>query len=182
MAREFGGSCQREDSFNEHLMPAVTRVAQIVSSIPDKARFKAPTSLTSQYPFYLVSSFLCVHVFWCMHFCFHKFLLRWWTGLCPIVNFLAVWHQDRISNMRYSSHQTFLLLSLFVYSSPDYYSLFFKQITIQLLSLAEERNMNLLFKGAILDKRDMDGTLLFVGEIFSRICRRGSVGNYYNLS
>ena len=70
----------------------------------------------------------------------------------------------------------------FVYSSPDYYSLFFKQTTIQLLSLAEERNVNLLFKGAILDKRDMDGTLLFVGEIFSRICRRGSVGNYYNLS
>ena len=63
MAREFGGSCQREDSFNEHLMPAVTRVAQIVSSIPDKARFKASTSLTSQYPFYLVSSILCVHVF-----------------------------------------------------------------------------------------------------------------------
>ncbi|XP_060670509.1 uncharacterized protein LOC107418195 isoform X2 [Ziziphus jujuba] len=55
-------------------------------------------------------------------------------------------------------------------------SLFFKQITIQLLSLAEERNMNLLNKGAISDKNDMDGTLLlFVGEIFARICRRGSV-------
>lgn len=42
--------------------------------------------------------------------------------------------------------------------------------------------MNLLQKGAISNKSDMDGTLLFVGEIFARICRRGAVGNYYNLS
>lgn len=76
MAREFCGSCQREDSFYEHLKPAVTRVAQIVASIPDKARSRAPTSLTSQYPFYLISSILCVHVFWLLHFCFNKFLLR----------------------------------------------------------------------------------------------------------
>lgn len=73
----------------------------------------------------------------------------------------------------------FLLLPLFVYSSSDSFSMFFKQITIQLLSLAEEKNMNLLYnKGATFNKRDMDDTLVFVGEIFSRICRRGSVGSY----
>ncbi|KAM1739702.1 hypothetical protein ACFX11_015379 [Malus domestica] len=99
VAREFGGSCQSEDYINENLKPAVSRVAQIVASIPDKAQLRAPTSL--------------------------------------------------------SSH------------------LFFKQVTVQLLSLAEERNTNLL-DGAFL-KSDMNGTLLFAGETFSRICRRGSV-------
>nr|XP_048330054.1 uncharacterized protein LOC125422429 isoform X1 [Ziziphus jujuba var. spinosa] len=101
MAKEFGGSGHSENSSREYFKPALSRVAQIVTSVPDKARLRAPASL--------------------------------------------------------SSH------------------LFFKQITIQLLSLAEESNMNLLNKGAISDKNDMDGTLLFVGEIFARICRRGSV-------
>ncbi|PQM37274.1 telomere length regulation protein TEL2 homolog [Prunus yedoensis var. nudiflora] len=100
MAREFSSSSHSEDYINENLKPAVSRVAQIVASIPDKAQLRAPTSLSS-------------------HF-------------------------------------------------------FFKQVTIQLLSLAEERNMNLLEEGVCL-KSDMNGTLQFVGEIFSRVCRRGSV-------
>ncbi|KAL6279978.1 hypothetical protein ACE6H2_016859 [Prunus campanulata] len=58
-------------------------------------------------------------------------------------------------------------------------SCIFKQVTMQLLSPAEERNMNLLEEGACL-KSGMNGTLLFVGEIFSRVCRRGSAGNRYN--
>lgn len=59
------------------------------------------------------------------------------------------------------------------------YSSFFKQITIQLLSLAEEKNLNFSNGGATVHKRDVDGTFLFVGETFSRICRRGSVGKSY---
>ncbi|XP_062029874.1 uncharacterized protein LOC133745771 [Rosa rugosa] len=98
MAREFGGSFQSEDYTNENLMSTVSRVAQIVASIPDKAQLRAPTSL--------------------------------------------------------SAH------------------LFFKQVTIQLLSLAEEGNMEILDGFC---ESDMNGTLLFVGETFSRICRRGSV-------
>ncbi|PRQ24941.1 hypothetical protein RchiOBHm_Chr6g0278011 [Rosa chinensis] len=47
-------------------------------------------------------------------------------------------------------------------------------ITVQLLSLAEEGNMELLDEGAF-RKSDMQGTLLFVGETFSRISRLGSV-------
>ncbi|PON45632.1 hypothetical protein PanWU01x14_257430 [Parasponia andersonii] len=100
MAREFGSSCQTEDSGDEHFKTTVSMVAQVVSSIPDKAQMGAPVSL--------------------------------------------------------SSH------------------LFFRQITIQLLSLAEERNLNLVNGGAIFNKSEMDSTFLFVGEIFSRICRRGS--------
>lgn len=42
--------------------------------------------------------------------------------------------------------------------------------------------MNPIEAGAILKGRDGDDTLLFVGEIFSRICRRGSVGNGCTLS
>ncbi|XP_050377869.1 LOW QUALITY PROTEIN: uncharacterized protein LOC126795088 [Argentina anserina] len=94
MAREFGGSFQSEGS----LKSTVSRVAQIVASVPDRAQLRAPTSL--------------------------------------------------------SSH------------------LFFKKITIQLLSLAEEGNMEML---GVFCNSDMNGTLLFVGETFSRICRRGSV-------
>lgn len=90
MAREFGGYCQREDSFNEHLKPTLIRVAQIVASIPDKARSRAPTSLASQYPFCLS------HVVYLVGSCgllyFHKFLLRWWMEFYSVVNILAVWH------------------------------------------------------------------------------------------
>lgn len=51
MAREFSSSSHSEDYINENLKPAVSRVAQIVASIPDKAQLRAPTSLSSQYPF-----------------------------------------------------------------------------------------------------------------------------------
>ncbi|KAG6683870.1 hypothetical protein I3843_12G034800 [Carya illinoinensis] len=97
MAREF---CQSEDSISERTKPSVATLAQIVASIPDKARLRAPVSL--------------------------------------------------------SSH------------------LFFKQITIQLLSLAEKRDEKVLDKVDFSNKSDMDDALQFVGETFSRICRRGS--------
>ncbi|XWS51359.1 hypothetical protein CRYUN_Cryun12cG0170100 [Craigia yunnanensis] len=93
MAIEFAVSPQSEDTINESLKSAVSRVAQIVTSIPDKARLKAPPLL--------------------------------------------------------SSH------------------LFFKQISIQLLTGMVERL-------AISNKSDMVVNFLFVGEIYSRICRRGS--------
>ena len=64
-----------------------------------------------------------------------------------------------------------------VYSSQEYLSFFFKQIAIQLLAGVEEKSMKLHDEAASLDKNDMDGTFLFVGETFARICRRGSVGN-----
>lgn len=64
MAREFGGYCQREDSFNEHLKLTLIRVAQIVASIPDKARSRAPTSLASQYPFFFISCGLFSRIVW----------------------------------------------------------------------------------------------------------------------
>lgn len=97
MAREF---CKSEDCIGEWSKPTVARLAQIVASVPDKARLRAPISL--------------------------------------------------------SSHS------------------FFKQITVQLLSLAEEREENPSDKKTIFNKSDMGGALLFVGETFSRICRRGS--------
>lgn len=54
--------------------------------------------------------------------------------------------------------------------------MFFKQVVVQLLSLAEEREMVLL-DNVGMDKMDQNGTMFFVGEMFSRICRRGSTGN-----
>ena len=36
--------------------------------------------------------------------------------------------------------------------------------------------MKLHDEATSLDKHDMDGTFLFVGETFARICRRGFVG------
>jgi telomere length regulation protein len=55
--------------------------------------------------------------------------------------------------------------------------LFFKQIAIQLLLLAEERDDNILDRETFFNKSEMGDVLLFVGETFSRICRRGSAGN-----
>ncbi|RDX87738.1 Telomere length regulation protein TEL2-like protein, partial [Mucuna pruriens] len=99
LAREFGGSSKLESVTNERIKLDASRVAQIVASIPDKARMNSTTSLSS-------------HVF-------------------------------------------------------------FKQIVVQLLSLAEEREM-VLPDNVDMDEMDKNGALVFVGEMFSRICRRGS--------
>ncbi|KAJ9163853.1 hypothetical protein P3X46_023481 [Hevea brasiliensis] len=98
MAREFGSAHQSSDFTSAQLKPVLSRVAQIVASIPDKARPKASTSLSS-------------------HF-------------------------------------------------------FFKHITLQLLDEVQERVKNLP-KEAIFNESGSDVTMLFVGETFSRICRRG---------
>ncbi|MCI00457.1 telomere length regulation protein TEL2-like, partial [Trifolium medium] len=94
IAREFGSPSKSKGFTDEWMKPNVSRIAQIVASIPDKARMNSPTSLSSQ------------------------------------------------------------------------------QIIVQLLSLEEERE-------AIdtSDEIDKNGALLFIGETFSRICRRGSAGN-----
>ncbi|KAL1363769.1 hypothetical protein HN51_011952 [Arachis hypogaea] len=99
LAREFGDPSKSKGFTNERIRPAVSRVAQIVASIPDKARMNTLTLLSS-------------HVF-------------------------------------------------------------FKQIIAQLLSLAEERDTSLLENVDALDEMDKNGALLFVGEMFSRISRRG---------
>ncbi|KAF7834703.1 telomere length regulation protein TEL2-like protein isoform X1 [Senna tora] len=109
LAREFGDPSRSKVYTNEQLKSAVSRVAQIVASIPDKARMNSPTSLSSQYPDVLVLD--CV---------------------------------------------------------------FFKHIVIQLLSLAKENNMIPPDKADIFGVKDNNGTLIFVGELFSRISRRGS--------
>lgn len=51
MAIEFAASPQSEDIINDRLKSAVSRIAQIVTSVPDKARLKALPLLSSQYPF-----------------------------------------------------------------------------------------------------------------------------------
>lgn len=38
MAREFGGSCQSDDISTEQLNSTISRVAQLVTSVPDKAQ------------------------------------------------------------------------------------------------------------------------------------------------
>lgn len=67
------------------------------------------------------------------------------------------------------------LLALF-YPLLDISSLFFKRLTTQLLHGAEEWDLNLGDKSAVANDNDMDATILFVGEAFARICRRGSAG------
>ncbi|KAL9314031.1 hypothetical protein ACSQ67_019483 [Phaseolus vulgaris] len=99
LAREFGGSSKLRSATDVQTKMDVSRVAQIVASIPDKARMNPSTSLSS-------------HVF-------------------------------------------------------------FKQVVVQLLSLAEEREMVLL-DNVEMDEMDQNCAMFFVGEMFSRICRRGS--------
>jgi len=57
------------------------------------------------------------------------------------------------------------------------FSLFFRQIIAQVLSLEEEKDVILIEKIETSNEMDKNGTLLFIGEMFSRICRRGSAGN-----
>ncbi|KAK2390956.1 hypothetical protein P8452_28149 [Trifolium repens] len=95
IAREFGSPSKSKGFTDELVKPNVSRIAQIVVSIPDKARMNCLTSLSS-------------HVF-------------------------------------------------------------FRKIIVQLLSLEEEREVI-----DTSDEMDKNGALLFIGETFSRICRRGS--------
>ncbi|KAI3454970.1 hypothetical protein Pfo_011633 [Paulownia fortunei] len=52
--------------------------------------------------------------------------------------------------------------------------LFFKRLTTQLLHGVEEWDLKLVDKSAVANDIHMDGIILFVGEAFARICRRGS--------
>ena len=72
----------------------------------------------------------------------------------------------------------FLLLLLLglLFTLHQNFSFFFKKITVQLVAGAEEWDMNLCNKEAIFNKNSAAGTILFVGESFARICRRGSAG------
>ncbi|KAK2971352.1 hypothetical protein RJ640_030318 [Escallonia rubra] len=81
---------------------------------------------------------------------------------------------ERFFIISYGCTVDLLLPQVIVYSSPDYLSLFFKQITIQLLTGAEEWDRSLCDGAAVSKIIDVDGPLLFVGETLARICRRGS--------
>ncbi|KAH9720684.1 Telomere reg-2 domain-containing protein [Citrus sinensis] len=59
MAREFSVTSMSEDSTNGWPRPIISRVAQLVASVPDKAGLRAPTSLSSQYPYALMYWMLC---------------------------------------------------------------------------------------------------------------------------
>ncbi|KAL3529451.1 hypothetical protein ACH5RR_008773 [Cinchona calisaya] len=100
MVKEFNFPCENGEHTGEKLKQTISWVAQLVSSIPDKAQLGVSTSL--------------------------------------------------------SSHS------------------FFKSITAQLLAGAEEWDKNLPDGADSCNKMDADSTILFVGEIFARICRRGS--------
>ncbi|KAL2465452.1 embryo defective [Abeliophyllum distichum] len=100
MVKKFAGYCHSEDLSHQQREQIISRVAQLVTAIPDKARRGAPISL-----------------------------------------------------------------------SPH---LFFKRITTQLLNVLEECDMNLFDEAAIANDINMNSAILFVGEVFARICRRGS--------
>lgn len=77
MAREFSVTSMSEDSTNGWPRPIISRVAQLVASVPDKAGLRAPTSLSSQYPYALMYWMLCglsEHAFisTCLCVCFGK--------------------------------------------------------------------------------------------------------------
>lgn len=76
----------------------------------------------------------------------------------------------------YIIHLYFVSCFLLCFPLLSYFSLFFKQITSQLLLGAEEWSRNLSFGAEDLSKVHMDFAILFTGETFSRICRRGSAG------
>ncbi|XP_076881668.1 uncharacterized protein LOC143529850 isoform X1 [Bidens hawaiensis] len=52
--------------------------------------------------------------------------------------------------------------------------LYIKRITIQLIQAAEEWNKNCDDESTNFNTSDLDGSILFIGDAFARICRRGS--------
>ncbi|KAF8021541.1 hypothetical protein BT93_G1861 [Corymbia citriodora subsp. variegata] len=59
IATEFARS-QREGSSHEQLQPVISRVAQLIASVPDKAQFKAPSSLSAHIFFrQIITQLLC---------------------------------------------------------------------------------------------------------------------------
>ncbi|KAL3748065.1 hypothetical protein ACJRO7_009310 [Eucalyptus globulus] len=59
IATEFAKS-QREGSSHEQLQPLISRVAQLIASVPDKAQFKAPPSLSAHIFFrQIITQLLC---------------------------------------------------------------------------------------------------------------------------
>lgn len=106
LARELSVYYASEDKSDSFIKLTVSRVAQLIASVPDKARLGAPKSLSSL--------------------------------------------------------------------------LYFKNITIQLLDGAEEKNLMLYGKEVIFRGTDVDATFQFVAEMFARICRRGSAELFVN--
>ncbi|KAJ8428736.1 hypothetical protein Cgig2_019029 [Carnegiea gigantea] len=114
LAREFGAYYEFGGSSSCALKLAVSRVAQLIASVPDKARIGAQRSLSSQYPS-LISA------------------------------------KSQISAAK-------LLLN----------------IAVQLIAGAQERSLKTHSAHGVTSSTDVDGTFQFVGEMFTRICRRGS--------
>lgn len=53
MAREFASGDQFKDLSHGQIKQAISQTTQLITSIPDKARRGAPTSLSPQYPSHL---------------------------------------------------------------------------------------------------------------------------------
>jgi len=64
LAREFGGSSKLRSATDVQTKMDVSRVAQIVASIPDKARMNPSTSLSSQYPPFLFLVYIVFGFHW----------------------------------------------------------------------------------------------------------------------
>lgn len=64
IAREFDGSLWRNTN-KEQVKQVISRMAQLVSSVPDKVQLRALSSLSSQYPL----QFFRHSILWVMFFC-----------------------------------------------------------------------------------------------------------------
>jgi len=63
-----------------------------------------------------------------------------------------------------------------VYPLQRFFSSFFKNITVQLIAGAEECSLKTHSAHGVTSSTDVDCTFQFVGEMFTRICRRGATG------
>lgn len=91
----------------------------------------------------------------------------------PITIFFeASWLHTYCSFLLFAIYSFFASLVLF-HSLPVNFSVFFKHITAQLLAGAQEWD-KLLDGGDHIDKNNLGGVMLLMGEAFARISRRGS--------
>lgn len=95
----------------------------------------------------------------------------------PITIFFeASWLHTYCSFLLFAIYSFFASLVLF-HSLPVNFSVFFKHITAQLLAGAQEWD-KLLDGGDHIDKNNLGGVMLLMGEAFARISRRGSTGTF----
>jgi len=158
-----------KDIHNPDKIIFVSRVSQLLASVPDKARLGASAALTSPYPFPLWRSILFLPC--CMLCCSaptNHNKKNWVKTLFAIY----------FCSLSFSNSNNVLLVCTCNCKCLTQTSSFFKHVVSQLLDGAEAATIELATDEEANEHCVLSSMFHFVGEVLSRVCRRGSAGEY----